>query len=244
MITVLNKKLENIPSGAYYIGRGSPLGNPFSHIKSGHKDIVCHTKTREESIIKYEEYLIKNILSGDPAICDAINELIIDHQLKKEIYLSCFCKPLDCHGDVIKKYVEGQKYCINWFSNMRRMDTPLVYQQINYWTVENFYQAMKTPKTDLFSRRHISLLNPMKAKLFARTLKIVENWEDKKIDIMYYALQHKFSKGTTWRQKLDQYDKEIIEKNNWGDKFWGISIFDGIGDNHLGKLLTRIKNED
>ena len=33
----------------------------------------------------------------------------------------------------------------------------------------------------------------------------------------------------------------LIEGNEWGDTFWGTC--DGIGENHLGKILMRIRNE-
>ena len=36
-------------------------------------------------------------------------------------------------------------------------------------------------------------------------------------------------------------DAEIIEDNTWEDRFWGVC--NGIGDNHLGKLIMQIREE-
>lgn len=46
-----------------------------------------------------------------------------------------------------------KNYIRNWFSNMLEFDRPLRHQGIKYRTVENFYQAMKTTKDDLETRR-------------------------------------------------------------------------------------------
>jgi len=78
MITrVVNVNIDNYD---VYIGRGSIYGNPF---------IIGVHGTRKECIDQYEQLLLNN------------KELI------KEIYnlsgkiLGCYCKPKDCHGDVI-----------------------------------------------------------------------------------------------------------------------------------------------
>lgn len=33
-----------------------------------------------------------------------------------------------------------------------------------------------------------------------------------------------------------------MEENNWGDKFWG--TVNGVGENHLGKILMRIRDNE
>ena len=52
MIKVVNKK--HYKGKGFYIGRGSPLGNPFSSKKSKYNTILC--KTPQESIVKYRDY--------------------------------------------------------------------------------------------------------------------------------------------------------------------------------------------
>jgi ribA/ribD-fused uncharacterized protein len=133
------------------------------------------------------------------------------------------------------------KWIKNWFSNMLEMDTPLVYKGIEYKTVENFYQAMKT--TYHSERKKIASMNPYDAKKYAKTMGKRLNWtKEFKLLAMEYGLKHKFKKGTTWHDKLmSTEDSEIIEWNNWGDIFWGIDVRTNKGENHLGKLLMKIR---
>ena len=102
MITVVNKYKHTLTPYDIYIGRGSPLGNPYSHMdntKAEHK-----VATREEAIQKYGEWL-ERARVNNPLIngyLDKITNLAKD----VDVYLVCFCKPQSCHGDVIKKLVD------------------------------------------------------------------------------------------------------------------------------------------
>lgn len=74
-----------------YIGRPSKWGNPFSH-KEG-TTALYKTESREEAVLKFEEYLINN--------SKLMSEL---KELKGKI-LGCWCSPQSCHGDILIKYV-------------------------------------------------------------------------------------------------------------------------------------------
>lgn len=243
MITVVNKKTHIPTLNDYYCGRGSPLGNVYDFQGSEHPQVKFRVNTRDEAIIGFEDHLIAAKLSGDPEICHAINELIIRNFLGKDINLVCYCAPDDCHGDIIKSHVEQAKYCCNWFSNMRRMDDPICYEGNNYWTVENYYQAMKIRDEDFKMRPIIATMNPFQAKTFLRKQNIIPDWDRIKLRIMEYALRHKFQPHTSWGKKLIAFEKPIIEHNNWSDVYWGVNIFTGEGENHLGKLLEKIRDD-
>lgn len=79
-----------------YIGRGSPIGNPFSH-KEGTKAFY-KVGTRDQAISEFETY-IRKVMEVDPNLVEYIKGL-------KGKTLGCFCKPQPCHGDVIVKLVE------------------------------------------------------------------------------------------------------------------------------------------
>lgn len=79
-----------------YIGRGSPLGNPYP---------IGDNTTREQVIEKYKDYLMDQISKGNQSIINALNN-IKTQSAYKEVKLGCFCKPKSCHGDVIKDYLE------------------------------------------------------------------------------------------------------------------------------------------
>ena len=68
-----------------YIGRPSKWGNPFSIGLDGN---------RNEVISKYTKWIQDN------------KELLSDlHELKGKT-LGCWCKPNDCHGDILVKLVK------------------------------------------------------------------------------------------------------------------------------------------
>lgn len=87
-----------------YIGRGSPLGNPYTSIKGRQTKALYTCDNREESIQKYREYLEEQIRINNREIADALNKV---WKLARtgDVYLVCFCAPKPCHGDVIKELV-------------------------------------------------------------------------------------------------------------------------------------------
>jgi len=73
-----------------YIGRGSIFGNPFVIGKDG---------TRDEVILKYRNYFYDKIKKDE----DFLKAVL----LLKDKKLGCYCKPQDCHGDVIAGFVDN-----------------------------------------------------------------------------------------------------------------------------------------
>jgi len=73
-----------------YIGRPSKFGNPFSH--RGGTLAQFKVDSREEAIAYYENYA-----RATPWLMEEIKET-----LRGKI-LGCWCKPLDCHGDILMK---------------------------------------------------------------------------------------------------------------------------------------------
>lgn len=85
-------------------------------------------------------------------------------------------------------------------------------------------------------------LNPSDAKRLGRKVKLRADWEAVKDEIMYDICYAKFSQNSELRtQLLKTGSAELIEGNTWGDKVWGVC--DGEGENRLGKILMRIRNE-
>jgi hypothetical protein len=97
MITILNKHHGHQPGDRnIYIGRGSPLGNPFR---------ISADSPRDSTIARYETYLKERIAADDPTIINALNN-IAERAQNGDVGLICFCSPRPCHGDVIKRIVE------------------------------------------------------------------------------------------------------------------------------------------
>lgn len=127
----------------------------------------------------------------------------------------------------------------NWFlSNF--YPSPIVYEGIAYPTVEHAYQAAKT--LDMRARQKISLLrSPNAAKKMGRIVDIRADWEEIKLAVMYDCLRLKFADPILKQKLLDTGSVQLVEGNWWGDVFWGVCK--GKGQNHLGKLLMRIRSE-
>jgi len=101
MTTVVNFKQEPCdvkitrkPDGTIPLVTPGPgyFGNPYKVEKYG----------REECIRLYREYFYDRI-ERDPVFKEEILKL-------KDKILGCFCKPLACHGDIIKEYLDGENF--------------------------------------------------------------------------------------------------------------------------------------
>jgi len=133
---------------------------------------------------------------------------------------------------------EGQ-WIRNWFSNM--IESPFLWDGINWRSVENFYQAHKT--TDYHAMVYVSKLEPRAAKKWGKNMKIRSDWNAIKYDVMLEGLRVKF-RIPEWRMRLLETKSEIlIEWNNWNDKIWGVSIKDNQGENLLGQALMQVRDE-
>lgn len=118
--------------------------------------------------------------------------------------------------------------------------SPVTVDNIYYPTVEHAYQASKT--LDYLERERIRRAQtPGIAKKLGKRITLREDWEDIKLSVMEYLLRQKFSREPL-REKLKQTgDADLIEGNLWGDRFWG--VYNGKGENHLGRLLMKIRDE-
>lgn len=79
-----------------YIGRGSPLGNPYVVDPNA-------TDPREEAIAKYRLWLIEQIMNQNSTIIAELERLAEILLAEKTLNIQCFCAPKACHGDVIKE---------------------------------------------------------------------------------------------------------------------------------------------
>ena len=93
-ITVVNRHHQKPDDEkGEYIGRGSPLGNPW---------MINAEFTRERAIEQYDVYLRRQIEVEDPDVMRELNRLI-DIAETRPLKLVCSCKPKACHGDVVKR---------------------------------------------------------------------------------------------------------------------------------------------
>ena len=107
--------------------------------------------------------------------------------------------------------------------------------------VEQKYQAAKCVNKE--DREKILKMTPGQSKRAGQKVELRKDWEDIKLDIMYQLVKETFSKEP-FRTMLLRTENMILEEGNtWGDKFWGVSLKGGKGENHLGKILMRVREE-
>ena len=88
---------RNYRGPGIYIGRPSPLGNPF---------IIGRDGDREEVIRKYRDFL--NTAIHDDERIKAEFERLEELNKKGDVILICWCAPSKCHGDIIKEILESK----------------------------------------------------------------------------------------------------------------------------------------
>ena len=115
------------------------------------------------------------------------------------------------------------------------------YEGIKYPSVEHAYQAAKT--NDKEKQMIIAKLSTaVEAKKYGRILVVRKDWDDIKLEIMYTLVKKKFANNNILkRQLLATGDAILVEGNTWGDVFWGVC--NGVGENHLGKILMKVRQE-
>lgn len=97
-ITVLNKRTLSDPLPGVtrvYVGRPSPLGNPYAIGRDGDRAAV---------VAKYRRWLWDNH-SGNREVRLALHDLLASAR-KGPLELVCWCAPQACHADVIRAAIQ------------------------------------------------------------------------------------------------------------------------------------------
>ncbi len=89
MPRVLNRRTDQIPADAVYVGRPSKWGNPYK-MNNEYCPVGLSRRGKRKLVIDmYRDYLLDN-----PNLLKALPEL-------KGRDLVCWCAPLRCHADVL-----------------------------------------------------------------------------------------------------------------------------------------------
>ena len=126
---------------------------------------------------------------------------------------------------------------------------------IGFTSVEAAFQASKTcldPEKSSDLRKYKTLLavfsrlTPDEAKVLGRNIKICDNWEEIKDEVMFNLVYQKFYNDLNLRAiLLSTGSKHLEETNNWHDNYWGNCTCDKCkdinGKNHLGLILMKVR---
>lgn len=116
---------------------------------------------------------------------------------------------------------------------------------ILYITAEHLYQASKVEHR-IGKLMIANVDTPGEAKELGKKVKLIDNFDSKKFDIMSTIVRLKFYGNDSLREMLLQTcDEQLIEGNYWGDTYWGCVLRNGIwvGENNLGKILMATRSE-
>lgn len=84
-------------------------------------------------------------------------------------------------------------------------------------------------------------LGPSRAKKLGRQIPLRRDWEAVKLKVMKELVMAKFEDHPDLAAQLAATgNEELIEGNYWGDVYWGICR--GTGENHLGKILMKVRS--
>lgn len=125
-----------------------------------------------------------------------------------------------------------------FLSNM--YPVPVTFENMTYSCAESAFQAAKC--SDPADRKKFIFLNGYEAKKLGRRVNLRKDWESVKLNIMYQCVKSKFANNPDLKSELlNTKNAILIEGNTWNDTFWGVC--NGIGENHLGKILMQIRDE-
>jgi ribA/ribD-fused uncharacterized protein len=130
----------------------------------------------------------------------------------------------------------------HWLSNF--FPAKFVFEGKQYPSVEHAYQAHKTMDPETFEAIR-KAVTPGIAKRMGYRTALRPDWDKLKVMLMRELIEHKFEQNPELRQKLcETRGRELIEGNNWGDRFWGCVKEAGewVGENTLGKLLMETRD--
>lgn len=116
----------------------------------------------------------------------------------------------------------------------------VIFENLTYKNNEAAFQAAKCiHKQD---RIQFTEMDPSTAKHTGRHVHLRKDWENVKYQIMETIVRNKFQQNPDLAKKLiNTGDAYLEEGNTWGDRIWG--TVNHIGENHLGKILMKVRTE-
>ena len=136
--------------------------------------------------------------------------------------------------------IKGFRGDYSFLSNFQAC--PIEYEGIRYKSAEAAFQAQKTDDPD--QKAKFANIGPKDAKYLGRRVSLRPDWESIKLQKMYEIVYRKFAQNPDLAEKLLATDDRYLEETNaWRDTFWGVDARTGYGQNHLGKILMKIRSE-
>lgn len=134
--------------------------------------------------------------------------------------------------------IYGFKDEYRWLSNFTALETPVEYCGIKFYTTEQLYQACKCKRHEQFVL--FDGLTAAESKKFGRQVEMRSNWDSIRLPVMFQIQMIKYKQPRFNALLRETGDRYIEEKNQHKDQFFG--VYNGIGENHLGKIIMDIRD--
>ncbi|MCY4585569.1 MAG: NADAR family protein [Bryobacterales bacterium] len=134
----------------------------------------------------------------------------------------------------IERFAGENRFLSNFFLK------PLTWNGERWPSAEHAYQAAKCSRPEQF-RMFRNAPTPGAAKRLGRKVEMRGDWDRVKEKVMLSVVRAKFADPYLRRRLLATGEAELVEGNEWGDRFWGVCR--GAGENRLGKILMRVRTE-
>ncbi len=146
--------------------------------------------------------------------------------------------------DAIREFQGEFRFLSNFWLARVRLSAKLLpglKEDLQFEHVEGAYQAAKCANPG-DALRFVGL-KAFEAKRLGKEIMVHADWNSVKEAIMLDLVRQKFSIPSLGRLLQNTGELHIAEGNAWGDRFWGVDLKTGIGQNRLGKMLMNIREE-
>lgn len=112
-------------------------------------------------------------------------------------------------------------------------------------TVVHLYNACKT-HDDKAVTAILNAKTPQEAQQKGNQAPLIPQWDELRTTVMMLCVRSKFS-PTTNPELVDQLlstgTQNLVDGDTRGDTFWGVDLNTGYGENHLGRILMRVRDD-
>ena len=137
------------------------------------------------------------------------------------------------------KHFKTRKHA--WLSNFMRV--VVIYEKREYPSVEHAYMAAKSDDLEWRNFCANDKNTAGAVKRASRKIALRPDWEEDKCRVMRLLLDQKFRTEPFRTKLLATGEQHIQEGNWWNDRFWGVDLRTGLGQNILGQMIMEIRAE-
>lgn len=97
-VTIMPFHVVAKPTPGEYVGRPSPLGNPYPLRGENSRNAVCDL---------YDDWFKLKVEEDDPSVMGELRRLWRLHKETGTVNLQCFCHPKRCHAETIARFLNS-----------------------------------------------------------------------------------------------------------------------------------------